>query len=375
MQQLSELISHASFDGLEDIEAAICQFTDILKDAAAKTLPVKSYKKPHKWKDTTLSTLCAQSRAAQQTWKENGCPKEGPLYNEKGRLRRERLRYCAAQAENRRLLRRDKMFASSHPHRFKLLGHRKKTCSRLKVNDTIITDTPGLLETRADHFSSLAQSKITDNHGLAVLASDIESLVTSSMDNEDYILDVPFTVEEVENAIKRLKRKKAPGADNLLAEHLIEGGQCVVIYLTYILNAIIDLEIIPDSFKSGLVVPVYKGSGKDPLRADSYSGITLSPVFSKVLEFLILDRLELVFMEANVPHLNQSAYRKKISCADAIFATQEVIARYRRGGSRVFMCLYDLQKAFDSIEYPVLLNRLYDLGVHGKCWRIIKSWY
>ena len=57
-QQLSELISHASFDGLEDIEAAICR---ILKDAAAKTLPVKSYKKPHKWKDTTsVNTLCSK---------------------------------------------------------------------------------------------------------------------------------------------------------------------------------------------------------------------------------------------------------------------------------------------------------------------------
>ena len=195
------------------------------------------------------------------------------------------------------------------------------------------------------------------------------------MDNEEYILDVPFTVEEAEKVIKRLKRRKAPGPDSLLAEHLNEGGQSVVICLTNILNAIIDLEAIPDSFKSGLVVPVYKGSGKDPLKTDSYRGITLSPVFSKVLEFLILDRLEMVFMECNVPHGNQSAYKKKVSCADAIFANQEVIARYLKGGSRVYMCLYDLQKVFDSIEYPVLLNRLYDLGVNGKCWRIIKSWY
>ena len=46
-------------------------------------------------------------------------------------LRREvkkRLRYCAAQAENRRLLHRDKMFASSHPRRFYLPGRGKKTC-------------------------------------------------------------------------------------------------------------------------------------------------------------------------------------------------------------------------------------------------------
>ena len=41
--------------------------------------------------------------------------------------------------------------------------------------------------------------------------------------------------------------------------------------------------------------------------------------------------------------MNQSAYMKGISCSDAIFATQEVIARYVREGGRVHMCLYDLQ--------------------------------
>ena len=54
-------------------------------------------------------------------------------------------------------------------------------------------------------------------------------------------------------------------------------------------------------------------------------------------------------------HMNQSAYRRKVSCADAIFATQEAIARFVEGGSRVFMCLYDLQKAYDSVGYSVLL--------------------
>ena len=42
-------------------------------------------------------------------------------------------------------------------------------------------------------------------------------------------------------------------------------------------------------------------------------------------------------MEANVPHVNQSGYRKKVSCADAVLATQEVIARYLNGGSCVYM--------------------------------------
>ena len=66
----------------------------------------------------------------------------------------------------------------------------------------------------------------------------------------------------MERAIRWLKRRKTPGPDNLLAEHVIEGGQSVIICLTNILNAITDLEAIPDFFKSGLVVPVYKTSEK-----------------------------------------------------------------------------------------------------------------
>ena len=100
--------------------------------------------------DSTFSALCAQSRADQQTWKENGHPKEGTLYDENKRKVKRRLRYCTAQAENRRLLCRDKMFASSH---LRL----KKTCSRLNVIGTIITDLPYLLEAGANHFFNLAQ--------------------------------------------------------------------------------------------------------------------------------------------------------------------------------------------------------------------------
>ena len=64
-----------------------------------------------------------------------------------------------------------------------------------------------------------------------------------------------------------------------------------------------------------------------------------------------------------------------MSCAEAIFATQENIARYVSGGNKVYMCLCDLEKAFDSVEYPVLLHQLYGMGINGKLWRLLKDWY
>ena len=41
------------------------------------------------------------------------------------------------------------------------------------------------------------------------------------------------------------------------------------------------------------------------------------------------------------------------------------------------MCRFDLQKAFNSVEFPVLHARLAILhfGINGKTWRLIRSWY
>ena len=111
---------------------------------------------------------------------------------------------------------------------------------------------------------------------------------------------------------------------------------------------------------------MYKGGGKDPLLTNNYRRITVNSVISKVLEILVLSRLEPTLSEAGFPHLNQSAFRKHTGCGDAIFATQELIARYISEGSTVHMCLFDLAKAFDSIEFPVMLDKLFSIGVNGK---------
>lgn len=98
-------------------------------------------------------------------------------------------------------------------------------------------------------------------------------------------------------------------------------------WLKEVLNTIIECEVVPEVLKMGDIVLVYKGGGKDPLRMDSYRGITLTSVIAKVLESLVLERMQDILKEAGIPHINQSAYRKKISCAEAIFATQETIGR------------------------------------------------
>ena len=243
------------------------------------------------------------------------------------------------------------------------------------MKDGRIVNDKEMLKIWTQHFESLATSGVSEGEELRNLAEKMQELTEQSKGNEEYILDVPFTAEEVERALSRLKRGKAAGPEGLMAEHLQEAGSEVQVWLRNVLNAIVELEEVPNTLKSGIIIPVYKGSGRDPVKTDSYRGVTLSSVLAKMLEMLVLGRMRDLLREAGIPHINQTAYQRRVSCADAIFATQEGIARYVREGSGVHMCLYDLEKAFDSIEYPVLFNRLFEVGVNGKTWRVLKSWY
>ena len=246
---------------------------------------------------------------------------------------RKRIRWCAAKSERLRVQRRDRLFAHQNGRRFRTPQRKKSRCSKLIVGEEVMQDPERLLKIWANHFRVLAESSLSYGQGNSdEWVEKIKRLEALSYENEEYLLDVPFTSDEVARAVHKLKKKKAPGPDGLLAEHLKAGGDAVIIWLRNISNAVVELEVIPDVMKRGVVVPVYKGGGKDSLKIDSYRGITLTSMVAKVLEFLLLEHLHCVFLEAGLPHINQTAYRRAVSCADAIFVTQELIAKYMKGG-------------------------------------------
>ena len=112
-------------------------------------MTTSSSARSRRWRDDTLSCLCSQSRAARLAWKQAGCPGEGLLFEEKSRIRRAvrrrvRVRFCAARAERMRIQRRDGMFASGNRHRFSI-SMRKSRCSKLVVNDKVVSDQEVLL--------------------------------------------------------------------------------------------------------------------------------------------------------------------------------------------------------------------------------------
>ncbi len=82
-----------------------------------------------------------------------------------------------------------------------------------------------------------------------------------------------------------------------------------------------------------------------------------------------------VLEDNGIPHHTQTAYQAGISCADPTEMIQEAVRNHIQHGSVVYKCFYDLEKAFHSVEYCVLLDHLYRSGIDGKTWRLIRSFY
>ena len=181
---------------------------------------------------------------------------------------------------------------------------KRRPCLSLLKDQEVATDPKTILGMWEDHFQGLSSTNSGQSTATYSLEDEVETLMLNSLDNEDYLFDVPFVAEEVDSVLKKLKLGKAAGHDGIKAEHLKYGGPTLQDWVLQICNAIVEAENIPKSLKTGIITPVYKESGKDPLNTNSYRGITLTSVLAKVLEALTLTWLQCHFLERSIPHPN-----------------------------------------------------------------------
>ena len=106
-----------------------------------------------------MKSASTQSKETRRIWKDAGCPSEGELFDrwvEARRAVRRRVRECAAREERRRIQKRERLFWSGAPNRFRLPQRRKKSCSKLMKDGRIMNDREEMLKVWAQHFESLA---------------------------------------------------------------------------------------------------------------------------------------------------------------------------------------------------------------------------
>ena len=365
---------------IDDLEKELQSVCNLVYSITNSTLPLKTGCKQGQrnyFNDQELRQLCKTSKASWSEWRNAGRPVNGPLLEKKNadkRNVRAKLNLLRAQKDRAQTESIDKMFKRKHRNRFHA-PKQSPSGTRLLVDGNVVTSPAEVSTTWATHFEHLGSSRISDNQVLQDLQSKLTSYLSCSLQNEDYVLDTDIEIEEVEAAIAKLKQGKSAGPDGILPEHIIYSGPIFKVWLKEIFNCMINLEAIPPCLTNAIIVPIYKGKGRNPLLTSSYRGISLTSVFGKLFELILLQRMTPILRERSIPHYTQTAFQKGISCADPTEVVQEAVRDYIQDGSTVYQCFYDLEKAFDSVEFCVLLHHLYKSGINGKTRRIIRSFY
>ena len=92
---------------------------------------------------------------------------------------------------------------------------------------------------------------------------------------------------------------------------------------------------------------------------DNYRPIALASVFSKIIEVIILGRIE-IFLDTNP---NEFGFKKKHGTDQCIYVLKEIIDLYRTMHGSVFVCFLDASKAFNRVNHRTLFKNLSERGV------------
>ena len=124
----------------------------------------------------------------------------------------------------------------------------------------------------------------------------------------------PILPTEVSAAIKRLKRNKAPGNDNITADVLKDGGEPIVQMFTNMFNRCLREGKLPNSWKDASVIIIHKKG--DTADIKNYRPISLLPITYKVFSQVILRRM-LRTLDQHQPR-EQAGFRSGFSTIDHI---------------------------------------------------------
>jgi len=129
---------------------------------------------------------------------------------------------------------------------------------------------------------------------------------------------------------------------------------------------------LPERLKFSLIKPIYKSGDKSS--PSNYRPISLLPVFSKIFEKVIYNRL-FDHLHSNVIFNEyQYSFRSEMSTENASYILFNETLTALNDKQIVGGIFCDLHKAFDCINHAILLDQMKFYGVSGKFYNLIKSY-
>ena len=138
-----------------------------------------------------------------------------------------------------------------------------------------------------------------------------------------------LTKEEVTQAIKKMKNRKAAGCDDIVAE-LIKRGEKMKTVLHNIFSESFETGQIPEDWRKSRVELIHKGGRKEKTEIGNYRPISIINILNKLFGEIINDKMQRWVEQEGVIGEEQSGFRKGRSGLENIYVLKELIDRSKR---------------------------------------------
>uniref|UniRef100_A0A8D8YBS6 Craniofacial development protein 2 n=1 Tax=Cacopsylla melanoneura TaxID=428564 RepID=A0A8D8YBS6_9HEMI len=181
----------------------------------------------------------------------------------------------------------------------------------------------------------------------------------------------PLTRTEFDKSLNDLKSRKAIGKDEVPAELLKALDEDMKQLLFEIIKDIYTSGDIPEDFKESKIVLLPKKQKSK--KCEDFRTLSLLSHASKILTTIIKRRIEKKIDE-NL-NCDQFGFRNGTGTREAILALRIITEESLRVNKPVFIAFVDLQKAFDNVNWNIMMKILEEIGLNFKDRRIIFNLY
>ena len=173
----------------------------------------------------------------------------------------------------------------------------------------------------------------------------------------------PCSNDEVKYQILQLKSNKSTGPNSIPTDimHLIV--DIISQPLSDIFNLSFAIGSFPDNLKIAKTIPIFKKGSK--MDVSNYRPISLLSNINKILEKLMYARIYKFLIKYNCLYDLQFGFRRKHSTNHALINITEKIRGTLDNNKLACGVFVDLQKAFDTVNHSVLLEKLKYYGIRG----------